>query len=108
DSELQNALSLHRSEQRLATIIVMDHPEAGKKFGAVWVDEAGRVMGFGKTNIPDATAKHYVGTMILNARVIRHIPLKEINILYDTLLPLLKEEPVYAHTIQCTWYETGN
>jgi mannose-1-phosphate guanylyltransferase len=108
DNELKTALALHRAEQRLATIIVMNHSEAGKKFGAVWVDEKGRVLGFGKTPIAGAQAKHYIGTMILNARVIRHIPLKEINILYDTLLPLLKEEPVYAHTIHCTWYETGN
>ncbi|MCB0348202.1 MAG: NDP-sugar synthase, partial [Bdellovibrionales bacterium] len=106
--DLNNISASHSEEERLATILVMDHKDAGNKFGAVWVDKDNRVVGFGKKPFPDATPKHYIGTMILNARIIQHIPLKETNILYDTLTPLLKNEQVVAHNIDCKWFETGN
>lgn len=108
EDAITQALHLHRKEGRLATLIVMDHSEAGKKFGAVWINSENKVTGFGKTEIKGSKPKHYIGTMILNTRILSKISLKETNILYDTLLPLLANERVYTHTISCDWFETGN
>ncbi len=108
DNTLEEAIKKHNEEERLATLIVMNHKEAGNKFGAVWVDKEDRVVGFGKQPFANASPKHYVGTMILNSRVMQQVPLKETNILYDTLTPLLKQEHVAVQTINCEWYETGN
>lgn len=108
NDKLIDAVKEHNREERLATLIVMDHKEAGNKFGAVWVDENDRVVGFGKEPFANASPKHYIGTMVLNSRVMQQIPFKETNILYDTLAPLLKQESIIARTIDCEWYETGN
>ena len=51
---LKEALEQHRSENRLATLFVMEHPEVGKKFGGVWATAENRILGFGKTPVSGA------------------------------------------------------
>lgn len=109
---LEKAYAHHMKEQNLATLITMTHPEAGKKFGAVWTHRSNRVLGFGKTSPqPGLTPQHYVGAMFLSPRIFEYLNFdgRESNILYDDVTRAMADgERVEAYPIDCTWQETGN
>lgn len=108
---MKKAITLHRQHRHLATLMVMDHPEVGTKFGGVWTDSQNRVLGFGKSKIPGAVkAWHFVGVQILSDKVFDFIPAQgESNILYDALTAAIKKgHSVQALPFDCTWFETGN
>lgn len=111
---LQSALQQHISRNNLATLIVMKHPEAGNKFGAIWCDENNTVKNImvAKTK-PDQkerlTPWHYIGVILLNKRVLPLIPENvETNIFYDILIKELGRDSVEVFKLDCTWFETGN
>lgn len=96
-----------------ATLLTMNHPEAGKKFGAVWVDPNNKVKGFGKTPPAGATSLrplHFLGTQILKDSVFNYLKSgEESNILYDAMVAAIYNgETVNAFPIECYWHETGN
>ncbi len=108
---LTNAIEKHQSQHAYATLVVMKHPLAGTKFGAIWVDPRGRVVHIGK----DAPAAvnvipwHFVGLQILSSRVLQKITLDvESNIFYDVLIHQLQHELVQIYPIDADWFETGN
>lgn len=101
-----------KSSKSLATLMVMRHPEAGKKFGAVWVNKAGQVLGFGKLR-PETTEElipfHFIGPMYFKERIFQRLKREPSNILHDTLKMALAEgESVSVFPIECDWFETGN
>lgn len=106
---LAKALSQHIEKNNLATIIVIEHPEAGKKFGAIWADK------FQAKDI-SKTAKHThlkpwhsIGLIFLSWEVLNLIPEnKESNIFYDILLPKIPDSKVEIFPLEADWYETGN
>lgn len=109
--QMQEALSAHRRENRLATLFVMEHPEVGHKFGGVWTDEAHRVMGFGKTAFPGSKKGwHFIGATLYSERLLARLsPQAASNILYDDLTRAIQEgERVHVHPVQGWWHETGN
>jgi mannose-1-phosphate guanylyltransferase len=100
-------------EKPLACLLTTTHPEAGKKFGAVWVDKNNRVFGFGKTPPPsESTLRplHFLGTQIFDEKIFSYLKSgEESNILYDALTATIKNgDRVLAYSIDCYWYETGN
>ena len=108
---LFNAWNVHQSNDSLATLIVTTHPEAGHKFGAIWINANGFVKHIGKDNPVDPELKpmHFIGLQILNNLIIKDIPKdKETNIFYDVLINYLNDNKVKAYTINCDWYEVGN
>lgn len=108
---MKKAITHHRHQRNLATLMVMDHPDVGTKFGGVWTDSHNRVLGFGKTPIAGAVkAWHFVGVQILSDKVFDFIPAQgESNILYDALAAGIKKGlSVEAYPFECTWFETGN
>lgn len=108
---LEKAIAHHKKTKALATILVMEHPEAGGKFGAVWADANNKVKTFGKER-PATGEKpwHFIGVQILSEKVFDYIPLQgESNILYDALVGgMLRGELVETYPIKCQWFETGN
>lgn len=117
DVFLQRAYEQHNSNNNLATLIVTKHPEAGKKFGAIWCDSNKRVKNIliAKTQPDAADAKlklepwHYIGVIFLNKKILSLIPEGiETNIFYDVLINLLDSSPVEIYELSCNWYETGN
>lgn len=107
---LKKAHAQHLATKSFATLIVTEHPEAGKQFGAIWCDDQGRVLDIGK-DPKDKTLKpyHFIGLQFLDASVLDLIELnKEANIFYDVLIHHLKEKQVSIYPIKCDWYETGN
>lgn len=102
----------HESTGALATLLTMRHPGAGTEFGAVWVDDNHHVHGFGRERekFPLATTPlHYVGLIMLNARIFKYLPEGESNLLYDAVQKGISSgERVAAFEEKLVWFETGN
>jgi len=106
---IQNALNQHIQNKSLATLVVIKHPEAGKKFGAIWTVK-GKVVSIGKEK-PSADAEpwHFIGLQIISDQIFKFLePNKEQNIFYDILIQHLTTHDVSVYPIQADWYETGN
>lgn len=109
DDFLLKAYQQHINERNLATLVVMKHPEAGRKFGAIWADGS-HVKLIGKV-APEgvSTPYHYIGYIFFDKRILSMIPdNEETNIFYDLLKFKLDVEKVQIHEINGQWYETGN
>lgn len=108
---LAKAHQKHLAENNLATLVVMKHPEAGKKFGAIWCNHD-RVVHIGKdtpTHNNTAVPFHYIGLIFLKASVLNLIaPHVESNIFYDVLIDQLQTQQVSTYEVSTRWYETGN
>lgn len=109
---LRKAYAQHIEKQNLATLVVMKHPEAGQKFGAIWCDKNNRVNTImAAKNKPEGNLEpyHYIGIIFLNKNILKLIPDgKETNIFYDILINELSNHSVEVYKLDCTWYETGN
>lgn len=106
---LQEAIEFHNAENNLATVIVIKHPEAGKKFGAIWTQNQTVKDISKKASHADLEAWHSIGLILLNYDILKLIyDNKELNIFYDILLPELKNNNVKIFPILADWYETGN
>lgn len=104
------AIRSHRSSGAIATLLVMDHPEVGTKFGGVWVDGDKNILGFGKE--PHTLAVkgyHYIGVAILSDKIFDFLKAGESNILYDGVVEAIKNgHTARIERISCLWFETGN
>ncbi len=104
--------SYHQSHGGIATLLTMDHPEVGKKFGGAWVDAQNRVQLFSKTDPGgDVRGKHFLGILILKERVFGYFntEVSDENILYETLTKAMAAgEKVYTYDCKAEWFETGN
>lgn len=109
---LKKALDKHQSGNALATLIVMNHPEAGKKFGGIWTESHGsdKVISIGKeAPTPNARPWHFIGLQILSPEVFSMIESgKELNIFYDVLINKLPSHKVQIYPVEMDWYELGN
>lgn len=105
-------LQSHRQSGAIATMLTMDHPEAGTKFGAVWTDPTGSVHGFGRDGALFSGAplpKHYVGVVAIDASLLKKIPIGESNLLYDTLQSEIRAGAIVrVFNEPLVWFETGN
>lgn len=104
----------HSADNNFATLMTMSHPEAGKTFGAIWVDADQNVRGIGKTPPPgDANLKplHYIGVQILDQNIFKYLgdgQIKE-NIFYDGMVKAIAAgEKIKAFELDCSWFEMGN
>lgn len=108
---IEKAMAFHENSKVISTLLVIEHPEVGHKFGGVWVDSENRVIGFGKDR-PAAAVKgwHFVGVQILSDAIFEFIPSdEESNILYDGLMSAMKAgHQVQVFPLNCLWFETGN
>lgn len=104
----------HDETDAIATLLTMRRPGIGTKFGGVWVDHSGKVLGFGfdkdQTRFPQAVdGLHYVGVMLLNRRIFKYLPEGESNILYEAVTKAIAAgETVSLQTEDLVWVETGS
>lgn len=108
---LKKALEYHHQEKNEATLIVIKHPEAGTKFGGIWADKNGCVLGIGKEKPKgvETEAWHFIGLQILDQNILNFISgEKEENIFYDVLIHHLDKKNIKIFSIAADWYETGN
>jgi len=112
ENVLSDFYNFSKSSINLSTLLVMRHPEAGKKFGAVWVNSRGEVRGFGKTK-PNSNDElvpyHFIGPMHFKNKIFSYLKLEPSNILHDILnKAILSGESVGVYPIDCEWFEIGN
>lgn len=110
---MREMLSFHKYHKGIATLLTVDHPEVGAKFGGAWVDSNQKVKCFSKKNPGDSNLKgeHFVGVMILSDRVFKYFKgqVQDENILYETLTAAIASfEEVYTYKCKAIWHETGN
>jgi mannose-1-phosphate guanylyltransferase len=107
---ITDALEFHHQEQPMATMVVMKHPEAGKKYGAVWVDAQNRVVDIGKTKPEKATKPfHFVGAHLLEESIFKYIPAGPCDINQDVYLKAIKKgESVLAFEKSGLWFDAGS
>jgi len=102
----------HRTWGSAATLVCMQHPEVGKKFGGVWLGTDSEVECFSKKPVPGLRGLHYLGIVILSERIKKYFfkePDREENLLYDTLTTAMAAgEQVFAAEIKAKWFEMGN
>lgn len=107
---MEEAYAFHVKNKALSTLLVIEHPEVGSKFGGVWCSGS-QVKGFGKAPVePNLKGMHFVGIQILNRRIFDYLPeTGESNILYDGVTAGIKNgEFVQVFPAQSEWFETGN
>ncbi len=113
-SVIKEALEFHQYHGGIATLLCIQHPGVGSKFGGAWLKdgEISRVTGFSKLPMPGHRGLHFVGLLLLSDRIEEYFfqdDSKEENILYDTLTKAMsKGEQVHAMEIEAKWFETGN
>jgi mannose-1-phosphate guanylyltransferase len=99
----------HQLKKPMATLVVMDHPDVGTKFGGVWVDNEDRVLDIGK-NKPINAVKgyHFTGFRILSDEVFKYLK-AEPSELFDGLRVAMKEgHQVHIYKTTGHFFETGN
>lgn len=108
--ELSRALNWHQKSGNIATLLVTENSEVGKKFGGVWVDANNQILGFGKQKVENSVkGYHYIGAAIFSEKIFDFIPDGESNILYDNLMSAFsKGFKAQAFPLECHWFETGN
>jgi mannose-1-phosphate guanylyltransferase len=106
------ALEQHQKNKAFCTLLTMDYPGVGTKYGGVWLDHANMVRGFGKAQ-PGAEcvkAEHFIGVQILSGKIFEYLPNGlPSNILYDGVTKAIADgHRVERYKVNCDWFETGN
>ena len=107
---IRDALDSHHRYQPMATMIVIPHPEAGKKYGAVWVNPNNEVVDIGKQK-PDGDCEpfHFVGLHLIEESIFKFIPDGPCDINRDVYMKAIKEgETVRAFKKVGPWYDCGD
>lgn len=99
----------HRLKRPIATLVVMDHPDVGTKFGGVWVDAEDRVLDIGKNRPANAVkGYHFTGFRVLSDEVFKYLP-KGPSELFDALKEAMKNgHQVHIYKTTGEFFETGN
>ena len=110
---LKDMLQFHRWHKGIATLLVIEHPEVGHKFGGAWTNDSSRVICFAKRNPGDFASKgfHFTGVLLLSDRIFQYFKpqIEEENILYDSLTTAMNlGEEVHVFQTKAEWFETGN
>lgn len=106
---LKELRDFHQQQKAFATLLTIENPLVGSKFGGVWAQK-NEVLGFGKVAIPQTMGWHYVGAMILSPDIFKYLPNQtHSNIIYDGLVNALQaKEKILHFPVDAKWYETGN
>lgn len=108
---LREVYDIHLRDKNLATIVTMENPEVGRKFGGVYVDQSSKVIQFSTSAIAGLKGLHYTGYLFLRRDVLKYLSpiLEEENILYHTLTKAIAHnERIFAQKISAHWFEVGS
>jgi mannose-1-phosphate guanylyltransferase len=111
---IQEMQQFHDWHGGIATLLTIDHPEVGHKFGGAWTrEDSTAVKCFSKTKPEncDFLGHHFIGVMLLNKKVFKYFNQNVVpeNILYETLTEAIKHnEEVHVFKTKAEWFETGN
>jgi mannose-1-phosphate guanylyltransferase len=109
-NQVKEAFEFHKKSGNIATLLVTDHHEVGKKFGGVWTDTNKKVLGFGKQQVSGSVkGYHYTGVCFFSKKIFNYIPEGVSNILYDNVMQALADQnKAQVYELSCSWHETGN
>ncbi len=111
---ISEMIRFHEWHGGIATLLAIDHPEVGHKFGGAWtLENSSKVICFSKKNPGELAPRghHFTGVMLLNDKVFKYFKqnIEVENILYETLTEAIKHnEEVHVFKAQAEWFETGN
>lgn len=111
---LKEMAAFHKWHGGLATLLTMEHPDVGVKFGGAWLGAEGHEIQCFSKKPPGLNAPrglHFTGALLLSDKIFDYFsPEIEIeNILYGTLTRAMKAgEKVHSFQSKVEWYETGN
>lgn len=111
---LREFVECSQNSEALASLVVMRHPEAGKKFNAVWAKKNGEILDFGKvkptSNVNEEIIPyHFIGPMYFKNKIFDYLMVEPSNIIHDILkYAMTQGQKVEVFPIECEWYETGN
>ncbi len=110
----QEVLETHQQKKSAATLLLIEHPEAGKTLNAAWCDHHGRILGFGKKPPLGQESRpfHFVGLQIIESDLIHLLPEGASNLITDLYNPLIKEKKssplIQGHILtEALWFEIG-
>ena len=110
-SVFSHMLSKHRQDNALATLLVMEHPQAGKQYGAVWVGHDLQVLGFGKQpppEAPQAKPYHFTGVRLFHPKLFGYLPIGESDIKQVLSQAIAKAENVKALVANPMFFDGGS
>jgi mannose-1-phosphate guanylyltransferase len=111
---LKEMIAFHKWHEGIATLLTMEHPEVGEKFGGAWLTSEGTQIQCFSKKPPGPHAPrglHYMGVLLLSEKIFRYFKqdVEVENILYDTLTAAINDgEKVHAFNCQSQWFEIGN
>lgn len=108
---LKKALELHCKNNNIATLIGMDYPGVGTKFGGIWTNNQNLILGFGKNSILNSThSYHFPGIQIYSKEIFNFLfSDRECNLLYDGVASAIKHgHRAEVYSVEGEWFETGN
>jgi mannose-1-phosphate guanylyltransferase len=110
---LEDMHAFHKWHKGIATLLTMDHPEVGKKFGGAWLNEGTKIQCFSKTapGVQAPRGQHFMGVLLLSDKIFSYFKdqIVDENILYETLTVAMRAgEEAHAFNCQAEWFETGN
>ncbi|MBC87419.1 MAG: hypothetical protein CL677_09610 [Bdellovibrionaceae bacterium] len=90
NNPLEHLIERVQSKDEYASLLLMEHPEAGKSLSAAWLDQHGNICGFGKKSpVGNAKPFHFLGTIAFAERSLEDMPLKFSNTLTDVIMPAI-------------------
>ncbi|MGE5698754.1 MAG: sugar phosphate nucleotidyltransferase [Deltaproteobacteria bacterium] len=103
-----SALAFHRGKQAMATLILF--PDPGKRYTPVWIDEDGRISGFGSDAGGGIRSGFYTGFQILEPELLGRIPEGKTScIVRETHTPLIREgAPIFGFLSSGYFREFGS
>lgn len=107
---LRDALAYHHRQQPMATLIAINHPQAGKKYGALWVNGQGEVVSVGKDKPEGIETKpmHFVGIQLIEESIFKYLP-EGPGEVWPAYKAAQKEgEKVLVYEEKGYWYDAGN
>jgi mannose-1-phosphate guanylyltransferase len=110
---LEEMQVFHKWHKGIATLLTIQHPEVGKKFGGAWLKDGTKVQCFSKTAPGDHAPRglHFTGVLLFSDRIFQYFKdqVEVENILYETLTKAIAAgEDVHAFETNAEWFETGN
>jgi NDP-sugar pyrophosphorylase family protein len=102
-----SALAFHREKKALATLILF--PDSAKRYTPVWVDDAGRITGFGSETGEGRRSGFYTGCQIVEPALLSDIPPARAScIIRETYTPLVADgAPVFGFLSSGRFQEFG-
>lgn len=108
---IQDMIAAHKKSKALVTLLTMDHPGAGKDFGAVRVDGRGKITGLSIKG-EGADLKHNCGVYVYDQRIFNFMPAhkKDFHIFKDCLEPAMARGELVNtyHMKSLLWLDTSD